>query len=274
MRRSNRARISLAAALVVVCATSACSALDDPDATGATGRGTAQGAVGGRAPSAERGDPVAKQTFTSPLAKGATVDIAIMGLSVSGKLAVLDLQYTPHVTGGSGSSSLAQLHGIEPPVALIDSVNLKRYVVVRDSSDSALQSDLVYGSTHNEQPAALQFTFAAPPEKSGKSTCRSARGPRSAASPSSGDDHAATGRSHRARARARRTVRPAHRLRRRRNPGHRPRRRAAGGAEALRGAAGQGGVVGARGRPLPHRDEGRPALSRPFGAALLPVQSR
>ncbi|MBE1534181.1 hypothetical protein [Actinomadura algeriensis] len=165
MRRSQRARTSLAAVLLAVCGTSACSALDDPDATGATDRGTAQGAVGGRAPSAERGDPVAKQTFTSPVAKGATADIAIMQLSVSGKLAVLDVQYTPHVPGKDGNNySLSQLHGIEPPVALIDSVNLKRYVVVRDSSNSELQSNLTYSSTENGQPAALQFTFAAPPE--------------------------------------------------------------------------------------------------------------
>ncbi|MEV5825828.1 hypothetical protein AB0L25_09650 [Spirillospora sp. NPDC052242] len=170
MRRSPRttARTAavLAAALLTACATPACSVLDDPEASGASERGASRGAVGGRAPSAGRGAPVAKQTFTSPLTKGATVDIAIMGLSVSGKLAVLDLQFTPNLPEGSASTSasLSQLHGVEPPVTLLDGTNLKRYVVVRDSSDSALQSDLTYTSSDDEQPAALQFTFAAPPE--------------------------------------------------------------------------------------------------------------
>lgn len=168
MRRSPRrtpARTAavLAAALLTACTTPACSVLDDP---AASERGTSRGAVDGRAPSAGRGGPVAQRTFTSPLAKGATVDIAIMGLSVSGKLAVLDMRFTPHLPEGSASTSasLSQLHGVEPPVTLLDGTNLKRYVVVRDSSDSALQSDLNYTSSDDGQPAALQFTFAAPPE--------------------------------------------------------------------------------------------------------------
>ncbi|RSN64107.1 MULTISPECIES: hypothetical protein [Actinomadura] len=171
MRRPTRTRTArpaavLAAALLAACAAPACSVLDGPGASGASERGTSRGAVGGRAPSAGRGEPVAKQTFTSPLAKGAAVDVEIMGLSTAGKLAVLDVRFTPKLPAGadSTSASLSQLHGVEPPVTLLDGTNLKRYVVVRDSSDSALQSDLNYTSSENGQPAALQFTFAAPPE--------------------------------------------------------------------------------------------------------------
>lgn len=42
-----------------------------------------------------------KGTFDSPAAQGAKVDIAIMGLRVKGKLATLNVQFTPHVPGAA-----------------------------------------------------------------------------------------------------------------------------------------------------------------------------
>jgi hypothetical protein len=77
----------------------------------------------------------------------------------------LTLVWTPH---GIGSDTISpyDMRGESTPgseVSLIDTVNLKRYVIVNDSNDHAIQSDYVTEETGNEQPLAMSYTFAAPP---------------------------------------------------------------------------------------------------------------
>ncbi|WP_131732630.1 hypothetical protein [Actinomadura formosensis] len=137
--------------------------------------GTASSSGGGEAVSAAGGvgfdspsKPVAKGTFDTPIAAGAKVDIAILGLRARGRLATLNIQLTPHVPGAeSTSSSITPFNlngGLRLGTSLIDPVNLKRYVVVKDSSGAELQPDEIYTTVANDQPVHLSYTFAAPPE--------------------------------------------------------------------------------------------------------------
>jgi len=47
--------------------------------------------------------------------------------------------------------------------SLLDTVNLKRYVVVKDSANNTLGPDL-HGDMNNNAANTLNFTFAAPPD--------------------------------------------------------------------------------------------------------------
>lgn len=110
--------------------------------------------------------PVVKATFDSPIAQGAKLDIAVMGLKVKGRLATLNVQLTPHVPlGGPTRINAYRLNGEHGlGTALIDPVNLKRYVVVKDSANKELQTDEIFTNMTNEQATPFFFTFAAPPE--------------------------------------------------------------------------------------------------------------
>ncbi|MFC5749511.1 hypothetical protein [Actinomadura rugatobispora] len=113
------------------------------------------------------GRPVVGATFDTPIANGAKIDIAVMGLQVRGKLATLTVRLTPHVPAdhsdqGPSPYALNGRHAIG--ASLLDPVNLKRYVVVRDSSGKALQTDDIFTDIRNNQPGLLTYTFAAPPE--------------------------------------------------------------------------------------------------------------
>lgn len=134
------------------------------------GREPAGEGTGGRpaaaavAPTANPGKPIVKAAFDSPIAPGAKVDVAVLGLDVHGKLARLTLSITPRVVGGDDKPSVYELNGNQgPDVALIDTVNLKRYVVVKDSAGTQLQPDYITVQLVNEQPNVQTYTFAAPP---------------------------------------------------------------------------------------------------------------
>ena len=122
-----------------------------------------RGAVGSAA-TVGPGKSIARATFDSPAAPGAKVEIGIVELRVTGRLAQLTLAITPRVPG-SGSPTVYELTGgLDPNVSLVDNVNLKRYVVVKDSSGTLLQPDWIKVSLHNGQPNAQTYMFAAPPE--------------------------------------------------------------------------------------------------------------
>ncbi|MCP2336647.1 hypothetical protein [Actinomadura rupiterrae] len=164
MRGTRTATVLLAAALLIG-GVSGCSGLGGKS-DGHTSGVRAANSVGLGKPSVETaGKVVVKGTFDSPLAAGAKVDIAINSLHVDGRLATLIAQFTPHVPNPSSSLSLFSLNGhngIDP--ALIDPVNLKRYVVVKDSGGHELQTSEIFATLANEQPTQVFFTFAAPPE--------------------------------------------------------------------------------------------------------------
>ncbi|MGI5203999.1 hypothetical protein ACQEU6_20775 [Spirillospora sp. CA-108201] len=126
----------------------------------------AEGAALGKASFDNAAEPIVKGTFDSPAAQGAKIDIALMGLKTSGKLATLTAQLTPHVPAGGPTRLNAYVlngeHGLG--TALIDPVNLKRYVVVKDSSGKELATDDIFTHMTNDQATPFYFTFAAPPE--------------------------------------------------------------------------------------------------------------
>jgi hypothetical protein len=95
-----------------------------------------------------------------------TVDIAVTGLEVDGKLATLSLVYTMHAPDAppDTSYSLYDLNGQQPLyVTLVDPVNLKRYNVVQDSEGRALQTGAVETDVPLDSSTSAQYTFAAPP---------------------------------------------------------------------------------------------------------------
>ncbi|SNR51402.1 hypothetical protein [Actinomadura mexicana] len=110
--------------------------------------------------------PLVKGTFDSPVAQGAKIDIAVMGLKVRGRLATLTMQLTPHVPpGGPDRLNAYRLNGEHGlGTSLIDPVNLKRYVVVKDSGGKELETDDIFTTMTNDQVTPFYFTFAAPPE--------------------------------------------------------------------------------------------------------------
>ncbi|MFI6517225.1 hypothetical protein ACIBF1_16845 [Spirillospora sp. NPDC050679] len=129
------------------------------DGGGAAGPGKAANAVAkGEAKVADPARPLAKTTAGS--AKG-PVELAVVSLSARGRLAHLTMSIT--LRGSGGSESLYFVNGSEEPaVSLLDGVNLKRYVVVKDSADKALSAGTP--SLTRDQPSTLSYTFAAPPE--------------------------------------------------------------------------------------------------------------
>jgi len=116
------------------------------------------------APTGDPKKPIVKATFDSPIGPGAKVDIAILDLRVTGKLAQLTLAITPHVVGGDDKPNVYELNGGQgPDVSLIDTVNLKRYMVVKDSSGRPLEPDYITTQLANEQSNQQTYFFAAPP---------------------------------------------------------------------------------------------------------------
>lgn len=160
MSLSHRLATAMAAALLLTAGLTGCSMLEDDSASSSGGDSAAEPGVD------NDGEPVTKGTFNSPIASGAKVDIAIMGIKVKGKLSTLTTRITPHVPpGGDQSPSLYDLNGDEGPgTSLIDPVNLKRYVVVEDSSGDKMRTDYITTHIANDQPSTFWVTFAAPPE--------------------------------------------------------------------------------------------------------------
>ncbi|MFB4312811.1 hypothetical protein [Actinomadura sp. 21ATH] len=172
IRRRTAGHVAALAALTALLA--GCSG----DSGGDSGDGSSNGsskesgdsgvASGGGRPSVDAtGEPVIGGTFDSPLAEGAKVEIAVMGLRVKGNLATLTVRLTPRLPATADQEpSPYELNGRDGlDTALIDPVNLKRYVVVKDSRGSELQTNYITTNTRNNQPSLHTYTFAAPPEK-------------------------------------------------------------------------------------------------------------
>ncbi|MEV5709107.1 hypothetical protein [Actinoallomurus sp. NPDC052274] len=165
MRAVRRTAPAVAATALIVAGLSGCLGKDDSGSKG--GAATGGGAVRGGVTVASGDKPVAKATFPSPIAAGATVDIAILELKAGGRLADLTVSMTPHVPANGATQRITpyRLNGETTlGVFLIDTVNLKRYLVVKDSSGHELQTDYVTTNIANDQPGQLSFTFAAPPK--------------------------------------------------------------------------------------------------------------
>ncbi|GAA4224597.1 hypothetical protein GCM10022254_04410 [Actinomadura meridiana] len=162
MALSHRAMAVAVAALLLTGGVTGCSAFgnDSDPASAAAGSATGKAGVDNAT------DTVANGTFATPAAAGAKVDVGILGLKVSGRLATLNFQLTPRLpTGDQGALSPYDLNGKHVlGTSLIDPVNLKRYVVVKDSRGRELATDDLFTKLTNNQPGHLNATFAAPPE--------------------------------------------------------------------------------------------------------------
>ena len=163
-----RSASAVAIAAVIVAGLSGCLGGGDKDG-GSKAQGTSTGGTTvskGGVTVVKTGKPIVQATFSSPIAPGATVDIGILGLKVNGKLADLTVSMTPHVRNAPTQQLTPyRLNGQTTiGVFLIDTVNLKRYLVVKDSGGKELQTDYVTTNIANDQPGQLSFTFAAPPQ--------------------------------------------------------------------------------------------------------------
>ncbi|MFC7328451.1 hypothetical protein [Marinactinospora rubrisoli] len=92
-------------------------------------------------------------------------EVQIHALRVRGELMQLTATVTAEQTGDRSGDSLYRLYGymgVQP--YLVDTANLARYNVVRDSGGTLQAPDA--GNTHLTygEPRDLSFTFAAPPE--------------------------------------------------------------------------------------------------------------
>ncbi|MEV5826987.1 hypothetical protein AB0L25_15535 [Spirillospora sp. NPDC052242] len=151
------------ACVAVVTAVSLTGCLGGGEDAEEPGRGTGARPAGGTVGTVDPSRTIARQTFGSPIADGATLEIGIIELKVSGRLAHLTLVLTPR-DAGSEQVSVSQLNGRSAPdVALLDTVNLKRYRVVRAGSRQ-LQPHYIFDKVRNGQPNVQTYTFAAPPE--------------------------------------------------------------------------------------------------------------
>lgn len=165
MKRPERGlRLGIAAALVGICLTGCVGPFGGGQASsGGSDGGTATGAGAAVAPDANPGKAIVRASFDSPIARNAKVDIGIVNLKVTGRLLQLDLAVTPRVAGEDDVTMFALNGKQNVDVALIDTVNLRRYTVVRDDGGQALGPDQILFSLKNEQPNALTYMFAAPP---------------------------------------------------------------------------------------------------------------
>jgi hypothetical protein len=116
------------------------------------------------------GKPLASETGETAVYPGGKVDIDAMSMRVSegGKLMVLTLRFTPHLPAGSEDRpriydliGQTPLKSFEP--ALVDTVNLKRYSVVKDDQENELKSDDISTVIANNHSGLATYTFAAPP---------------------------------------------------------------------------------------------------------------
>lgn len=116
--------------------------------------------------SVDTGDVLARKTVRGVGSKDGTVDLAITGLKVEDRLMRLTVAFSPKypsVTPGE-TISLYDMNGKSPLyVTLVDPVNLKRYIVVKDSSGSDLAADEVSTDTPSGGTVSATYTFAAPP---------------------------------------------------------------------------------------------------------------
>ena len=160
-------------ALAVALALTACGGGSDGPPSASTGTAPAAASADGGEPVEPPGDTPAT-TATRPyrtvvigaFSEQGEIEIGLVELRVKGSLATLTLTYTPRLRGGGDTGrTLADLFGSwDPEVDLVDTVNLKRYVVVRDSKGELLAPPGGRTRVVNSQPTRASYTFAAPPE--------------------------------------------------------------------------------------------------------------
>jgi hypothetical protein len=142
---------------------------DDPDRAATPAANGSPAEPGATASPDETASPeaLAKETVEARGASGGkTVDIEVTGLTVSGQLATLSLQYTAHDPEATEDTQyrLVDLHGGDTLfVTLVDPVNLKRYHVVEDTSGERLESADIDVDVPVDTPTTAEYTFAAPP---------------------------------------------------------------------------------------------------------------
>lgn len=110
------------------------------------------------ATAAERAEPIAKATFDT---RGGSVEVAVLGLEIRGRLAQLSMQITP-AADALGVTGIILFGRPDMYATLIDPVNLKRYKVVKDSTGKLLGDG--NPAIKPGAPSTLNFTFAAPPQ--------------------------------------------------------------------------------------------------------------
>ncbi|CAJ58765.1 hypothetical protein; putative signal peptide [Frankia alni ACN14a] len=109
--------------------------------------------------------PEVARTARLTAGENGPVEIGLVDLRISGRLAILRLTFTPHLrTDRPGGISLLDMAGGRGgSVSLVDTENLRRYLVVRDSHNEPLGPIPGVVRTANDRPLNLTFTFAAPP---------------------------------------------------------------------------------------------------------------
>ncbi|WP_250284719.1 MULTISPECIES: hypothetical protein [unclassified Frankia] len=137
-----------------------------PAAGGTAAPGPASTAQTGQVASADV--PVASRTagFRAPGSISGTVEAGLVGLKADGRLSTLTLLWTPRYTGVPREKEISvfdMFDGHSPAVTLVDSVNLKRYLVVQDSRNVELGASGPRTKTVNNTPVSASYTFAAPP---------------------------------------------------------------------------------------------------------------
>lgn len=143
----------LVGSMVLVAGCSAGGTGDGPASKGAAD------APQGEVSVADPGEALTRAAFDGPKGK---FELAVVSLTAKGKLANLTLSLTPHYPGKTSVLAFLYFSGDYPVVSLVDPVNLKRYLVVKDSAGNMLGSG---NENYNvDQPNTLNYTFAAPPE--------------------------------------------------------------------------------------------------------------
>ncbi|EIV94999.1 hypothetical protein [Frankia sp. QA3] len=161
----SRHRLSLAVtALVTLAALTTASCSGGSDGTDAPG--SAAGSTRPASPASPKSEtPVVTRTTRLTAGENGPVEIGLVDLRTSGRLAVLRLTFTPHLrTDRPGGISLLDMAGGRGgSVSLVDTENLRRYLVVRDSRNEPLGPNPAVIRTVNDSPLNATFTFAAPP---------------------------------------------------------------------------------------------------------------
>ena len=176
MNRFRPRRAAVVAVLVVlsVAGLGGCSDDDDGGASspGSTVAGAGKAGAGGQAGSAGPAqvatvDPdkvLARQTFKLRRKPDDTVEVGVVSLVVTGKVATLNLVMTPRFKSVPADRAVSIYDIYENNVFgpyLLDLANLKRYDVVR-SGPKEFASDSVHTETVNGTPMSAYAVFAAP----------------------------------------------------------------------------------------------------------------
>ncbi len=145
-----------------------CSGSSDAPSPGGTPTAVGPAGTAQADQAASAGIPAASRTtsFRAPGNTPGTVDVGFVDLKVGGRLATLTLVWTPRYTGFPRDKEISvfDMFGAHSPaVTLVDSVNLKRYVVVQDNRNVELGASGPRTKTVNNTPVSASYTFAAPP---------------------------------------------------------------------------------------------------------------